>query len=186
MKDKLKFALLSAGEANMNIAAKVDLIAELLLNNFKIKDGKLLEYADDNTALLRHTYDSNNYTDVKVYGNFDTTSMIRVAKKRTGESEKTYSLFGEHNKPSGSYTGNGISDQRTIATGSIGHIFLLTNSKNASVVLTTPSASFVFTSNGNMEFIPNAQAKSYGGNINLATTSQYLNENGVSYVYYSL
>ena len=103
----------------------------------------------------------------------------------------TYYGFGTHNKPTGSYTGNGSSTQRTIQVPHILEsrgilIYADTGSGNAGALVTQCGA-FILSASGTVSGLPFGQARwSYGsgaGNLVLTTTSDSLNKNGVKYNY---
>lgn len=96
---------------------------------------------------------------------------------------KYYNIFGEHNKPSGSYTGNGSETKRTIPTGGIGHAVLIEYGAY-SVILT--GATSIISTGSSMKSLPWSNGYFDGSNIVLATTDAALNTNGVEYKWHVL
>lgn len=105
---------------------------------------------------------------------------------------RSYSMFGENNKPTGSYTGNGSSTQRTIQVPNIlesrGLLLYAYKNNNAyASALVLQTGAILINSTGTVSGVPFAQARwSYGsgtGNLVLATTNACLNENGITYHY---
>lgn len=105
---------------------------------------------------------------------------------------RSYNMFGENNKPIGSYTGNGSSTQRTIVVENIlesrGLLLYAYKNNNAyASALVLQTGAILINSTGTVSGVPFAQARwSYGsgkGNLVLATTNACLNENGITYHY---
>lgn len=149
--------------------------------NLRFKNGKGLLHADDSTALVRHAHDDDNYTDVKVFGNEELASSIKVTYKRTGETPKSYKLYGEHNKPSGTYTGNGSATSRTVNVGGIGNALLITTNYGDMAIVTKSGALIMKT--GTVSGLSSTSAKFVDGVLTLATTETALNANSRGYTY---
>jgi len=96
------------------------------------------------------------------------------------EATKYYTLFGEHNKPTGTYTGNGDATQRIIETGGKGYGAIITCANGTALLFN--SSGLAFNPNG-IEVIPYAEGKGVGSSITLATTHRLLNAEGVTYTY---
>ena len=92
----------------------------------------------------------------------------------------SYLLFGEHNKPSGSYTGNGSATSRTIETGGLGNVAVVW-SANGTVLLINLGG--IARQSTNLYAISGEESNCANGKIILTTTSRFLNENGKKYVY---
>ena len=88
-----------------------------------------------------------------------------------------YKIFGEHNKPSGSYTGNGSTTQRVINTGGIGTLFVVSSTKGGAIV--TPNAAYAFKYNDTTPRICDAYVSN--GTVYMNSADSSLNENGVTY-----
>ena len=110
-------------EGQIGILADILRITGIL----QIAGGYVGLYGDDNTANLVAKSDTTN--DYKrsiqiMNANYEdeiAKSLILIDKNSSGS--KNYLLFGQHNKPSGSYTGN--ESTRTINTGGVGNVLML-------------------------------------------------------------
>ena len=92
----------------------------------------------------------------------------------------TYTLHGTHNKPSGSYTGNGSSESRTISTGGIGNVCFIWGYGYSGYV--TPAGMFsISTTSSGYYYSPDITFKD--GAITMASESNYVNKSGVTYNY---
>lgn len=96
-------------------------------------------------------------------------------------TQKTYNIYGEHNKPSGSYTGNGSATSRTIDLGGIGKFVFVYNNDLGSLVLITQICAVIFSSSG-MSRLPYSEAHTENNKIILATTNSVLNSNGKEFI----
>ncbi len=110
-------------------------------------------------------------------------SAVRLFDVVNG-TRKVYNIFGEHNKPSGSYTGNGSATQREIAVGGI--------NDNVRAVIITSLNGITFVTSGSAVAIGTGGAKKISNvwmgsdmNLNIATTDELVNANGVDYYYHS-
>lgn len=100
------------------------------------------------------------------------------------DNAKWYNLFGEHNKPSGSYTGNGEATSRTISTNGLGSVLHI--SSNHGTVIANNAGGFAISTNGAVSAISYNQCHFINGVLTLATTNNIVNANGQSYGYYVL
>lgn len=94
-----------------------------------------------------------------------------------------YYLYGEHNKPLGSYTGNGSATSRTIDTGGIGNVLLIHCIHGTALV--TSSGAFLNTGGGTLTGLNYEQVHFTDGVLTLATTNSILNANGIT-IYYQV
>ena len=90
----------------------------------------------------------------------------------------SYTVHHEGNKPTGSYTGNGGSVERTIAVGGIGHALFVWSAKGWAVVASNAAVTFSGTG-----AVAVAAATFGSGNLKLSTISDMLNASGVTYYY---
>ena len=104
------------------------------------------------------------------------------------DANKIFKLFGEHNKPSGSYTGNGSATARMINTGGI-----VSNSRMVLVCCGNLGTNVLLTRNGPLCWDSSIKILSFSegsfdpsGNIKIASTSVQLNKSGEIYDYYVL
>ena len=144
-----------------------------------------LEYDKGHLGIYTFGNDGESYRGITVK-NADFQSEIRYAltldnKKEDGTYE-TFSIFGQHNKPTGSYTGTGSAEARVIKTGGIGRAVIITSAKGTALLTTTGGLTFNSTGvNG----VIDTQVKfdSTTGEIKLWTTNMFFNESGISYTY---
>lgn len=118
--------------------------------------------------LLTQTYEPNN------------ANMFRITESVDG-IPKSYKIFGEHNKPSGSYTGNGSATTREINIGGIGGELLITTNYGDTAKVTKNGA--IINKAGTLSAVASGKAKFVDGKLTLATTETALNENTRVYTY---
>ena len=95
-------------------------------------------------------------------------------------------LYGRHNKPKGSYTGNGSATSRTIDTGALSDVLCLINGSGYTFYVTTCGA-IGFAYNGTSAIIlKNSEIKYADGVLTIASTHPGINTSGVSYWYEAL
>ena len=99
-------------------------------------------------------------------------------------NNKVYRIFGENNKPSGSYTGNGDATTRTINIGGISQILYL-RSPGISCIVSKDGAHY-WQNVGLNGYIKNSEIKFLDGILTIATTHNAGNMNGVSFLYYCI
>lgn len=95
-------------------------------------------------------------------------------------------IFGEHNKPTGSYTGNGSATARTITTGGIGGVILIysNNAGERNICIVTKIGGVAFRISGETATKYMGAAVLFGdGKISLGTADSSVNANGVNYYY---
>lgn len=108
------------------------------LNFFADRGSVGTEYDTSVTSTyLRSLFGDESYLiDVSNYG-------IRYFKgTKEDKFKNSYSIFGEHNKPSGSYTGNGSATSRTINVGGIGKFVAIKN--NSVIVIASSGGAVLF------------------------------------------
>ena len=104
-------------------------------------------------------------------------------------SQKIYNLFGEHNKPSGAYTGNNSSTARKITVGGLSKILFIHS--NYSFGFVSPAGGMFYTGSGYKAFTSsqlNFSNNSYGGQgvLYIATTDAHVNRSSYTYSYDAL
>ena len=95
---------------------------------------------------------------------------------------KYYNIFGEHNKPSGSYTGNGSATSRTIEIGGIGNAVIVICTANSTALIITASGAFGKTG-GSTGYFSYDTVHFTNGIITIASTDGSLNASGKNYTY---
>ena len=102
---------------------------------------------------------------------------------RNDGTETTYSIFGEHNKPSGSYTGNGSATKREIAIGGIGSLLVIEG--GGCVTFVTKEGSFMFNATyKNTLFLNIEELVFEDGVLTIATAEGGINGNGIYFTYH--
>lgn len=177
---------LTGGILSGSIYVNCEGIAELTLRNLiTSRFANLFVGGDDGIFYLRNSLDSNNRTALMLYNESltDINRLLRL-QKLTGGTAEYFNVFGEHNKPQGSYTGNGSSTSRRIEVGGLqgdcGVVIM--HSSEGSVILTRASGC-AFTTSGFENISFSLGHLESDGSIVIASTSQYLNKNGVTYYY---
>lgn len=150
---------------------------------FKVKDYGLVDSSAVYTSLWA-IKDANNRRYFRIFNPLYEVVNVPLAIQWANivdGTEKVYNIFSEHNKPSGSYTGNGSATGRDIVTGGIGALALVWSSNGA--VLITPMGALKLSSSHSFIGAGQASINSDNAKIWLATTDVMLNENGVLYQY---
>ena len=149
--------------------------------------GKVESY--DSNVVLRAMYpanDSNNSRRITMY-NKNNKSNVKDALQLNETADGTtssYYIYGEHNKPIGSYTGNGNTAERMIETGGMGRGLLIYC--NYGVALVTPSGGFYGTSNSQFAHFGSEVAAFSDGKLIVKSALNVFNQNGVTYYYQCL
>lgn len=95
-------------------------------------------------------------------------------------NEHTARIFGEHNKPSGTYTGNGSATSRTIHIASIGAGILIISDNGMAIVT---SAGAIMGYGTTISGLGSGTVTFKDGVLTLKTADNKLNANGVYYDY---
>ncbi len=95
-----------------------------------------------------------------------------------------HDLFGEYNKPAGTYTGNGDATSRTINTGGIGNWLALRTFTDV-IGLVCPTGAIMF-SNGTAKFLSSTSIKFQSGVLTIASADNSVNKSSTTYGYYVL
>lgn len=99
-----------------------------------------------------------------------------------GSGSNGYVIYGTHNKPSGSYTGNGSATSRTIETGGLGK-FLMVYAGATFIIVWAYGAIQFHSSNKAMNYFGQSELKFVDGTLTIATSNSYANGNGATYTY---
>ena len=101
-------------------------------------------------------------------------------------SVAAYNIYGEHNKPSGSYTGNGSATSRAIPIGGAGsEIKPNIISSIYGFCIVTHSTCFYFGKDGTCGYVKDVYMDD-SRNLVVASVNKYVNENGIRYYYVTL
>lgn len=131
-------------------------------------------------AVLYNEANSNNFS--ALYLQDETTTVRNLLRARTNKNGTStyYTIFGEQNKPYGSYIGNGSATSRTINTGGVGNE-LMVWSANGCAIVTRIGA--ITLSGGTIKGLTYGEAHYMDGVLTLATTNNILNANGTATYY---
>ena len=103
----------------------------------------------------------------------------------SAEASRNYKIFGQHNKPTGSYTGDGNSASRTISIGGIGNVAVIISAQG--IAITSPYGAICKASAGTTVYgLSYSVCKINSQILTLATADNCLNMSGVTYTYYML
>ena len=151
-------------------------------------DGRFINIfiGSENIAYFRNAKDSGNRTGLMLCSeNVEDIKNLLILQKINEGGVKYYSVFGEHNKPTGSYTGNGSTSKRVIDLGiTIGSAeVVLIHSTQGSVIVTR--ASGLGLNGSNVVSIPydKAHVEKESNGLVLNANDYILNKNGETYYY---
>ena len=94
-----------------------------------------------------------------------------------------YDVYGTHNKPKGTYTGNNSSTKRTISTNGLGNLLMVQSANGTAFV--TPKGALV-VKGSEISWITNTHAYYSDGTLTLATTNTVLNASSTTCTYYCI
>lgn len=144
--------------------------------------------SDGAGEVLLSITDRNNDTHERYLSISDKTKKGFLADslkyvERDGDNYAVKNIFGEHNKPTGSYTGNGSATTRTIDVGGTGG-WLGFCSGSYKIGIITQNGAMVFnTTNSTVKCFPVSQAKYMSGVLTISSADDLLNGNGNAYHY---
>lgn len=157
---------------------------------FKFNNGLGQSYTNDYQQLLEHTpsKDDSNKTSIGVSHTFDIKDALFL-RRTLNNTSTSYSIFGTHNRPQGTYKGNGSASVRTIDIGGNPYAVLIISTGYA-VILTQYGGFCVKASNttGSTVTVLNywdAMLIPESGHIELNTANDVVNKSGVTYSYYT-
>ena len=129
-------------------------------------------------------YDDSNSGRIVIGNPKNAEKLVNLLKYifKKDNVENGYRIFGEHNKTSGSYTGNGSATSRTIDTGGVGNAILIWSS-NGYMSLCSVYGGFGRTANVTAQALSANIVKFENGILTLTTDNVALNANGVTYYY---
>ena len=147
-----------------------------------IGNGQARFASNEYIATINAYKDVNNpqdaYGSMWVHNDGAISHTAELVRKESGKDAVTYQLFGTHNKPTGSYIGNGDATSRSIEIGGIGNVLLIYTNQKSALIL--PSCA-VFFSNDHVEATWDLTFRN--GVLNMVTTSDYVNGLGTTYNY---
>ena len=141
-------------------------------------------------------YSDTNYTEISTVNDPSTTDNRRLIQIRNSKNETIpnalrftdviggkynhYNIFGGHNKPSGSYTGNGSGSGRSIDVGGVGHFLGLRSDKGFGIA---SDVGMIFLDYANDKLDWFKSVTFLNGKLIIVTNSIAVNESGYTYYY---
>lgn len=174
---------------------------------FAIVDAKL--HGAQCITKARYTYD-DTYGYIEIYFNVSTSNRIFIEVTNPQDADSVWKVIEPTltnetvdgvtvtttydipanatpittaNKPIGSYTGNGSSTERTVATGGTGKVLYVYNSNGFAFVSAVGAIVFYRDGTTSRYFDSSAVYWTEGAGLHLITTDKVLNGNGVATVY---
>ena len=92
----------------------------------------------------------------------------------------TYQVYGAHNKPWGTYTGNGVTSVRQVTTGGNGFACIVRSSSGTCIVM---GSGVMRAAGGTFTWLPSGQSYFKNGILYIASTDAALNASGTTYTY---
>lgn len=186
--DASKFLPLTGGTLSGSLYVKKSTYPLVSINNLEYgSELELLAGKNNSQLIARNVYgDTSNQRSLQLNNSISTPSLntaLQIINKISG-STSYYKIFGEHNKPSGSYTGNGSTTQRKITIGGIGNVVVIRCSNTYSCLVTNNGAlAFPNTTNGTVRALSSSSIYYYNGVLVITSSDAAINGNGDSYDY---
>lgn len=142
----------------------------------------MIEYSSRGVVSIqnRSTDDDTNYSSIWLdRESSELETLLRVGQVKSG-TRTTYNVLHTGNKPTGTYTGNGSATSRTIDTGGLGSVCVITSSKGNCIVLTNGAFYWLGSTTG---AVAAGVCKFTDGVLTLATALDAFNANGITYTY---
>lgn len=149
----------------------------------------------NNSLLTAYTYNNLAYAEfqakktgdtqkswVQLNANDDLLSGIVFLHTNSSGASAGYKLHGEHNKTRGNYTGNGSATSRTVDTKGLGNSLLIWSEEGYCLV-STHGAIIKAHSGSTVSGLAYTDVAFAEGVLTIASTSNYVNENGMIYYY---
>lgn len=99
------------------------------------------------------------------------------------DNEKSYYIFGAHNKPISTYKGNGSSATRTIETSGYGNVCVVYGNGYSSLVTLMGAITYHYQNSVAIQTIVKAEIYFYNGILYLNSTNSAINKSDVTYSY---
>lgn len=143
--------------------------------------------ADANCASVNAYSDAqslSNRRSIYILNSKYTESLVGalVLRNTVNDSMKDYKIFGEHNKPTGTYEGSGQTTTKTVSVGGMSNMLLITSS-NGMALVTSKGAWWKPTNNTNINGVIANECNYTNGVLTLNTTAVGLNGTNVTYTF---
>jgi hypothetical protein len=141
----------------------------------------LTQYPTGNVGLANNNDSNGNYTEFTVLP--ETAALQNQVRFRNvvGTRGTNYYIYGEHNKPLGSYIGTGTATLRSVGTGAHSSL-LMVWSENDVLAFVSPNGAFVL-SGATPGWLDSTKAYYINGILRIAYDGTDLNGVGVTYNY---
>lgn len=140
----------------------------------------VINSSDSDYVGFTNYFASNDQTLLKLRRR--STAGLNESLQLVFDNAKAYDIFGKHNKPSGSYTGNGSATSRMIEIGGIGNAVIVICTANSTALIITASGAFGKTG-GSTGYFSYDTVHFTNGIITIASTDGSLNASGKNYTY---
>lgn len=175
-----KFLPLAGGtlSGDVTISDANTTIPGMYLGNSVVGEGAGIAYFKNDKSAAVVAQSGDKYTSLYFYPNAPTLAR---RLQLVIDNANWYQIFGEHNKPSGSYTGNGSATSRTINTGGIGSVILIR--EGGKIGLFSTYGGVVFKLSGSTIKYIYTDVHFKDGVLTLATADGDINYSGAIYNY---
>lgn len=147
------------------------------------REGRLASASNGDTVQLLNYTDDNNLCSINLSKETnDLQTMLRLSVKKGGHTEY-YNIFGEHNKPTGSYTGNGDGTKRVIDIGGIGDTLVIYTHQSIGFVNSSGGVFFRFLATTKDTVYLNGSCSFEDGIFTITSTSAVINYANAEYFY---
>lgn len=116
---------------------------------------------------------------ITLYNSTEIKTALQLVDTING-SNKSYTVFGSHNKPSGSYTGNGSTSERKINCSGLSNVISIWSTYGDVLIINTGA---ICRSSETIVAIGGNYCSFQSGTLTLKTENNMLNANGVNYFY---
>lgn len=149
----------------------------MYLGNSVAGEGAGMVYFKDDKSACIVAQSGSNYSALYLYPNNADKNKAQLVIN----NEIWANIFGEHNKPSGSYTGNGSATSRQINTGGLGKVCYVYGGGHNAIV--GYNGAIWWNSSGEGGFSPRSEVTFDNGILYMSNTLTAFNTSGYSYGY---
>lgn len=141
----------------------------------RLKTGGMLDDHEE-ASYLSHLYNGvEKY--ISISAKLDDTNCLRFIHNGV----RAYKVFGEYNKPSGSYVGNGSATERVINIGGFGKVLHISS---GDIMVIVDSGGAIVKPGNSAPYSLGPHVFSFAeGKLKIATTDTHVNGNGWSFFY---